>query len=79
MKFWLRMKKGLGGCRPFFLLAIAEGIELLISPLEGEMAGRPEGVVSHQAPTSFVVAKGASAPRAATPSVAFGDISPSRA
>jgi hypothetical protein len=35
MKFWLRMKKGLGGCRPFFLLAIAEGIELLISPLEG--------------------------------------------
>ncbi|TIN10579.1 glycine--tRNA ligase subunit beta [Mesorhizobium sp.] len=34
-----------------------------ISPLEGEMAGRPEGVV----------ARGS-----ATPSVAFGDISPSR-
>ena len=47
-----------------------------ISPLEGEMAGRPEGVAS-AASTSFAI-RGVGASRAATPSVAFGDISPSR-
>ncbi|MBZ9808921.1 MULTISPECIES: glycine--tRNA ligase subunit beta [unclassified Mesorhizobium] len=48
-----------------------------ISPLEGEMAGRPEGVASHEAPASSV-RDGTSRPVAPTPSVAFGDISPSR-
>ncbi|WP_246749826.1 GNAT family N-acetyltransferase [Mesorhizobium caraganae] len=40
------------------------------------MAGRPEGVAS-AASTSFAI-RGVGASRAATPSVAFGDISPSR-
>jgi len=51
---------------------------VLISPLEGEMAAkRPEGV----GPTGLGVLAAkeeVSALRAATPSVAFGDISPSR-
>ncbi|MES0101434.1 glycine--tRNA ligase subunit beta [Mesorhizobium sp. M0019] len=48
-----------------------------ISPLEGEMAGRPEGVASREAPASSVQNR---KPRqdVPTPSVAFGDISPSR-
>jgi hypothetical protein len=41
-------------------------------------AKRPEGVVSHGAPTSHGVTKGAGARCETTPSVAFGDISPSR-
>ncbi|RWO93424.1 glycine--tRNA ligase subunit beta [Mesorhizobium sp.] len=48
-----------------------------ISPLEGEMAGRPEGVVAREAP-AFSVHNRASRQDAPTPSVAFGDISPSR-
>ncbi|RWC32798.1 MAG: glycine--tRNA ligase subunit beta [Mesorhizobium sp.] len=48
-----------------------------ISPLEGEMAGRPEGVASREAPTSSVSER-ESRPVVPTPSVAFGDISPSR-
>ncbi len=49
----------------------------LISPLEGEMAAkRPEGVGSTG--RDFLRQMEASAPRATTPSVAFGDISPSR-
>ncbi|RWO36387.1 MAG: glycine--tRNA ligase subunit beta [Mesorhizobium sp.] len=48
-----------------------------ISPLEGEMAGRPEGVVAREAPASSVHNR-ASRQDAPTPSVAFGDISPSR-
>ncbi|ESY54389.1 hypothetical protein X745_16460 [Mesorhizobium sp. LNJC374B00] len=50
---------------------------LHITPLEGEMAGRPEGSVRLDAPPLRPMK--VSAPRAATPSVAFGDISPSRA
>ncbi|MER9790625.1 glycine--tRNA ligase subunit beta [Mesorhizobium sp. M0213] len=50
-----------------------------ISPLEGEMAGRPEGVASAGATRSGLSKKEAvGAPREPTPSVAFGDISPSR-
>ncbi|WP_245517815.1 hypothetical protein, partial [Mesorhizobium sp. M1D.F.Ca.ET.183.01.1.1] len=50
-----------------------------ISPLEGEMAGRPEGVASAGSTYSGPLKKEeAGAPREATPSVAFGDISPSR-
>ncbi|MCF6109123.1 glycine--tRNA ligase subunit beta [Mesorhizobium muleiense] len=53
-----------------------------ISPLEGEMPsggkeGRPEGVVAREAP-AFSVHNWASRQDAPTPSVAFGDISPSR-
>ncbi|WP_292623018.1 glycine--tRNA ligase subunit beta, partial [Mesorhizobium sp.] len=48
-----------------------------ISPLEGEMAGRPEGVASREAPASSVRDR-ASRQDEPTPSVAFGDISPSR-
>ncbi|MER8726341.1 glycine--tRNA ligase subunit beta [Mesorhizobium sp. M1027] len=50
-----------------------------ISPLEGEMAGRPEGVASAGATRSGLSKKEeVGAPRETTPSVAFGDISPSR-
>ncbi|MER8835746.1 glycine--tRNA ligase subunit beta [Mesorhizobium sp. M0909] len=50
-----------------------------ISPLEGEMAGRPEGVASAGATRSGLSKKEeVGAPREPTPSVAFGDISPSR-
>ncbi|RWK57948.1 glycine--tRNA ligase subunit beta [Mesorhizobium sp.] len=48
-----------------------------ISPLEGEMAGRPEGVAAREAPASSVHNR-ALRQDAPTPSVAFGDISPSR-
>ncbi|MER9358338.1 glycine--tRNA ligase subunit beta [Mesorhizobium sp. M0500] len=48
-----------------------------ISPLEGEMAGRPEGVASREAPASSVRDR-AWRQDVPTPSVAFGDISPSR-
>ena len=51
----------------------------VISPLEGDIAAkRPEGAVSHQSPAPSFVAQGVGASRPATPSVAFGDISPSR-
>jgi len=51
----------------------------VISPLEGEMAAqRPEGGVSHRLPTPPLITQGAGVSRAATPSVACGDISPSR-
>ncbi|MER9752099.1 glycine--tRNA ligase subunit beta [Mesorhizobium sp. M0166] len=50
-----------------------------ISPLEGEMAGRPGGVASADATRSGLSKqKEVGAPRGTTPSVAFGDISPSR-
>ncbi|MER9197800.1 glycine--tRNA ligase subunit beta [Mesorhizobium sp. M0933] len=50
-----------------------------ISPLEGEMAGRPEGVASAGATRPDVSKQEeVGAPRETTPSVAFGDISPSR-
>ncbi|ESZ73305.1 glycyl-tRNA synthetase subunit beta [Mesorhizobium sp. L103C119B0] len=50
-----------------------------IFPLEGEMAGRPEGVASAAAtPPGLSKKEGVGAPRETTPSVAFGDISPSR-
>ncbi|RWM75414.1 glycine--tRNA ligase subunit beta [Mesorhizobium sp.] len=48
-----------------------------ISPLGGEMAGRPEGVAAREAPASSVRDR-ASRQDVPTPSVAFGDISPSR-
>ncbi|RWH82824.1 MAG: glycine--tRNA ligase subunit beta [Mesorhizobium sp.] len=53
-----------------------------ISPLEGEMPsggkeGRPEGVAARETPASSVRDR-ASRQDVATPSVAFGDISPSR-
>ena len=48
-----------------------------ISPLEGEMAGMPEGVVARETPASSVHNR-ASRQDVPTPSVAFGDISPSR-
>ncbi|RUU13177.1 N-acetyltransferase [Mesorhizobium sp. USDA-HM6] len=41
-------------------------------------AQRPEGAVSRRSPTPSVVAEEAGASRAATPSVTFGEISPSR-
>ncbi|MER8910504.1 glycine--tRNA ligase subunit beta [Mesorhizobium sp. M0854] len=50
-----------------------------ISPLEGEMAGRPEGVAPAGATRSGLSKQEeVGAPRETTPSVAFGDISPSR-
>ncbi len=50
----------------------------MISPLEGEMAAkRPEGVAAREAPTSPSSYWSVAAVEA-TPSVAFGDISPSR-
>ncbi|WP_095198718.1 glycine--tRNA ligase subunit beta [Mesorhizobium carmichaelinearum] len=56
---------------------LAPTVAQSISPLEGEMAGRPEGVASREAPASSVGDR-ASRPVVPTPSVAFGDISPSR-
>ena len=50
----------------------------MISPLEGEMTGRPEGVAAREALASFVCDR-RSCQDVPTPSVAFGDISPSRA
>ncbi|MBZ9819542.1 glycine--tRNA ligase subunit beta [Mesorhizobium sp. CA4] len=56
---------------------LAPTVAKSISPLAGEMAGRPERVAAREAPTP--VARGSvGALREATPSVAFGDISPSR-
>ncbi|RWB88458.1 MAG: glycine--tRNA ligase subunit beta [Mesorhizobium sp.] len=50
-----------------------------IPPLEGEMAGRPEGIASAGATYSGPSKdEDIGASREATPSVAFGDISPSR-
>ncbi|MDX8516864.1 glycine--tRNA ligase subunit beta [Mesorhizobium dulcispinae] len=58
---------------------LAPTVAKSISPLEGEMAGRPEGVASAGATHSGLGKKEeVGAPRAATPSVASGDISPSR-
>ncbi|MER9395980.1 MULTISPECIES: glycine--tRNA ligase subunit beta [unclassified Mesorhizobium] len=58
---------------------IAPTVAQSISPLEGEMAGRPEGVASAAAtPSGLSKKEGVGAPRETTPSVAFGDISPSR-
>jgi glycyl-tRNA synthetase beta chain len=48
-----------------------------ISPLEGEMAGRPEGIAPREGPASSVRDR-ASRQGVPTPSVAFGHISPSR-
>jgi predicted N-acetyltransferase YhbS len=56
---------------------IVDGAARGISPVEGEMATKwPEGAVS--AASTSLGPYGASASRAAAPSVAFGDISPSR-
>ncbi|MET3523369.1 hypothetical protein ABID25_005231 [Mesorhizobium abyssinicae] len=41
-------------------------------------AKRPEGVVAREAPTLALAGRGAGVLREATPSVAFGDISPTR-
>ncbi|WP_192256246.1 glycine--tRNA ligase subunit beta [Mesorhizobium caraganae] len=58
---------------------LAPTVAQSISPLEGEMAGRQEGVASAAATRSGLSKKeGVSASRETTPSVAFGDISPSR-
>ncbi|MER8390530.1 glycine--tRNA ligase subunit beta [Mesorhizobium sp. M1340] len=58
---------------------LASVVVRAISPLEGEMAGRPEGVASAGATRSGLSKKEeVGAPREPTPSVAFGDISPSR-
>ncbi|MBZ9865345.1 glycine--tRNA ligase subunit beta [Mesorhizobium sp. CA15] len=57
---------------------LAPTVAKSISPLEGEMAGRPEGVAAREAPTSSAARGSVGALREATPSVAFGDISPSR-
>ncbi|ESX04103.1 glycyl-tRNA synthetase subunit beta [Mesorhizobium sp. LSJC268A00] len=58
---------------------LAPTVAQSISPLEGEMAGRPEGVASAAAtPPGLSKKEGVGAPRETTPSVAFGDISPSR-
>ncbi|TIP23776.1 MAG: hypothetical protein E5X67_31970 [Mesorhizobium sp.] len=54
----------------------SETTKLPISPLEGEISGRTEGVVSRKAPT--LICRRRPRPVAPTPSVAFGDISPSR-
>ncbi|MER9453754.1 glycine--tRNA ligase subunit beta [Mesorhizobium sp. M0478] len=58
---------------------IAPTVAQSISLLEGEMAGRPEGVAPAAAtPSGLSKKEGVGAPRETTPSVAFGDISPSR-
>ncbi|ESY12021.1 glycine--tRNA ligase subunit beta [Mesorhizobium sp. M0615] len=58
---------------------LAPTVAQSISPLEGEMAGRPEGVASAAAtPSGLSKKEGVGAPRETTPSVAFGDISLSR-
>ncbi|GLS37731.1 glycine--tRNA ligase beta subunit [Mesorhizobium tianshanense] len=56
---------------------LAPIVASLISPLEGEMAGRPEGVASREAPASSVRDRD-SRQDVPTPSVASSDISPSR-
>ncbi|WP_050588667.1 glycine--tRNA ligase subunit beta [Mesorhizobium sp. L2C066B000] len=58
---------------------LAPTVAQSISPLEGEIAGTPEGVASAAAtPSGLSKKEGVGAPRETTPSVAFGDISPSR-
>ncbi|MDG4908918.1 glycine--tRNA ligase subunit beta [Mesorhizobium sp. WSM4898] len=58
---------------------LAPTVAKSISPLEGEMAGRPEGVASAGATHSGISKREeVGTPRETTPSVASGDISPSR-
>ncbi|PBC01996.1 glycine--tRNA ligase subunit beta [Mesorhizobium sp. WSM3860] len=57
---------------------LAPTVAKSISPLEGEMAGRPEGVAAREAPTSSALRGSVGAPGETPPSVAFGDIFPSR-
>ncbi|RWM10770.1 glycine--tRNA ligase subunit beta [Mesorhizobium sp.] len=58
---------------------LAPTVAKSISPLEGEMAGRPEGVASADAThSSLSKREEVGTPRETTPSVASGDISPSR-
>ncbi|RUW49395.1 glycine--tRNA ligase subunit beta [Mesorhizobium sp. M1A.F.Ca.ET.072.01.1.1] len=58
---------------------LAPTVAKSISPLEGEMAGRPEGVASAGATHSGLSKREeVGTPRETTPSVASGDISPSR-
>ncbi|AZO25213.1 glycine--tRNA ligase subunit beta [Mesorhizobium sp. M1E.F.Ca.ET.045.02.1.1] len=58
---------------------LAPTVAQSISPLEGEMAGRPEGVASADATHSGLSKReDIGTPRETTPSVASGDISPSR-
>ncbi|MER8430276.1 glycine--tRNA ligase subunit beta [Mesorhizobium caraganae] len=58
---------------------LAPTVAQSISPLEGEIAGRPEGVASAGATRSGLSKKeGVSASGETTPSVGFADISPSR-
>ncbi|RUX26080.1 glycine--tRNA ligase subunit beta [Mesorhizobium sp. M2A.F.Ca.ET.042.01.1.1] len=57
---------------------LAPTVAKSISPLEGEMAGRPEGVAAREAPASSAARDSVGALRETTPFVAFGDISPSR-
>ncbi|MBZ9851979.1 glycine--tRNA ligase subunit beta [Mesorhizobium sp. CA14] len=75
-------KLGTQGARVARIKRLAEELAAVvarsISPLEGEMAGRPEGVAAREAPTSSAARGDVGALREATPSVAFGDISPSR-
>ncbi|MEI9404294.1 glycine--tRNA ligase subunit beta [Mesorhizobium argentiipisi] len=75
-------KLGTQGARVARIKRLAEELAAVvaksISPLEGEMAGRPEGVAAPEAPTSSAARGSVGALREATPSVAFGDISPSR-
>ncbi|MDF2389028.1 glycine--tRNA ligase subunit beta, partial [Nostoc ellipsosporum NOK] len=74
-------KLGTQGDRVVRIKRLAEELAPIMakafSPLEGEMAGRPEGVASREAPTSSAREK-ASRPVAPTPSVASGHVSPSR-
>ncbi|RRI05490.1 glycine--tRNA ligase subunit beta [Mesorhizobium tamadayense] len=76
-------KLGTQGARVARIKRLAEELAPVvaraISPSEGEMAGRPEGVASAGAtPSGGSKKEEVGAPREATPSVAFGDISPSR-
>ncbi|PBB93615.1 glycine--tRNA ligase subunit beta [Mesorhizobium sp. WSM3864] len=58
---------------------LAPTVAKSISPLEGEMAGRPEGIASAGATHSGLSKREVvGTPRETTPSVASGDISPSR-
>ncbi|RUW30598.1 MULTISPECIES: glycine--tRNA ligase subunit beta [unclassified Mesorhizobium] len=58
---------------------LAPTVAQSISPLEGEMAGRPDGVASADATHSGLSKReDIGTPRETTPSVASGDISPSR-
>ncbi|WP_192363139.1 glycine--tRNA ligase subunit beta [Mesorhizobium mediterraneum] len=74
-------KLGTQGERVERIARLAEELAPIVascpSPLEGEMAGRPEGVAARETPASSVRDR-ASRQDVPTPSVAFGDISPSR-